>query len=173
MPKRKCAVSSCRNYVSIPERYCDAHKGHNNSQYNKHVRYNDENKKYSQFYNSTQWRNVRKAKLMEQPLCEVCLAQGKYTKADMVHHCKYELRDPNGWEHRLSLDNLQSICYTCHTKQEHKYSWKNRQRLTIQMKIRVTTALLTLNGVVYYTIGHMEHDLKEVVKLAASQLVIE
>lgn len=126
MPQRKCAVASCRNYVTLPERYCDAHKGHNNSQYNKHVRYNDDNKKYSNFYHSTQWRNARKAKLMEQPLCEVCLAQGKYTKADMVHHHKYELRDPKGWENRLSLDNLQSICYNCHNGIHHEYSWKNR-----------------------------------------------
>lgn len=127
MPQRKCAVASCRSYVTLPERYCDAHKGHNNSQYNKHVRYNEDNKKYSNFYHSTQWRNARKAKLMEQPLCEVCLAQGKYTNADMVHH-KIELRSPNGWKHRLDLNNLESICYECHNKEEHSYSWKNRGR---------------------------------------------
>lgn len=127
MPQRKCAVSSCRNYVTLPERYCDAHQGYNNSQYNKHVRYNEDNKKYSTFYHSTQWRNVRKAKLMEQPLCEVCLAQGKYTNANMVHH-KIELRSPTGWKHRLDLNNLESICYECHNKEEHSYSWKNRGR---------------------------------------------
>lgn len=127
MPQRKCAVASCRNYVTLPERYCTEHSGYNNSQYNKHVRYNDDNKKYSTFYHSTQWRNARKAKLMEQPLCEVCLAQGKYTKADMVHH-KIELRSPNGWKHRLDLNNLESICYECHNKEEHSYSWKNRGR---------------------------------------------
>lgn len=127
MPQRKCAVASCRAYVTLPERYCTDHSGYNNSQYNKHVRYNDENKKYSQFYHSTPWRKVRKVKLMEQPLCEVCLAQDKHTKADMVHH-KIELRSPNGWKHRLDLNNLESICYECHNKEDHSYSWKNRGR---------------------------------------------
>ena len=127
MRQRKCAVASCRSYVTLPERYCDAHQGHNNSQYNKHVRYNDENKKYSQFYHSTAWRNVRKAKLLDQPLCEVCMTQGKYTHADMVHH-KIELRSPNGWKYRLDLNNLESICYECHNKEEHKYSNNRRQK---------------------------------------------
>lgn len=125
MRQRKCAVSSCRNKVELPARYCEAHQGHSNTQYNKHVRYNDSNKKYSEFYHSTQWRNVRKVKLMEQPLCEVCLAQGKYTNADMVHH-KIELRSPNGWKYRLEITNLESICYECHNKANHQYSNNRR-----------------------------------------------
>ena len=126
MPQRICAEPTCRERVDIPERYCEQHRGHSDKQYNKHVRTNDFNKKYNDFYHSTQWIKTRKAKLMEQPLCEVCLAQGRMTKADMVHHHKYELREPGGWEHRLSLDNLQSICYTCHNGIHHEYSWKNR-----------------------------------------------
>lgn len=125
MRQRKCAVSSCRNKVELPARYCEVHQGHNNTQYNKHVRYNDTNKKYSEFYHSSPWRNVRKVKLMEQPLCEVCLAQGKYTKADMVHH-KTELRSPNGWKYRLDITKLESICYECHNKEDHKYSNNRR-----------------------------------------------
>lgn len=127
MRQRKCAVSSCRNKVELPERYCEQHRGHSDKQYNKHVRTNDFNKKYSAFYHSTPWRNVRKVKLMEQPLCEVCLAEERRTKADMVHHI-IELRSPNGWKHRLDLNNLESICYSCHNKEEHRYSWKNRGR---------------------------------------------
>ena len=126
MPQRICAEPTCRTRVELPERYCEQHRGHSDKQYNKHVRTNDFNKKYNDFYHSNQWIKTRKAKLMEQPLCEVCLAQGRMTKADMVHHHKYELREPGGWEHRLSLDNLQSICYTCHNGIHHEYSWKNR-----------------------------------------------
>lgn len=126
MPQRICAEPTCRARVDIPQRYCEEHRGHSDKQYNKHVRTNDFNKKYNDFYHSTQWTKTRKAKLMEQPLCEVCLAQGRMTKADMVHHHKYELREPGGWEHRLSLDNLQSICYACHNGIHHEYSWKNK-----------------------------------------------
>ena len=125
MPQRICAEPTCRARVDIPERYCEEHRGHSDKQYNKHVRTNDFNKKYDDFYHSSQWRKTRKAKLMEQPLCEVCLAQGKYTNADLVHHI-IELRSPNGWQHRLDLNNLESICYECHNKEDHSYSWKNR-----------------------------------------------
>lgn len=126
MLQRICASPTCRNRVELPATYCEEHRGYSDKQYNKHVRTNNFNKKYDDFYHSTQWRKTRKVKLMEQPLCEVCLAQGRMTKADMVHHHKYELREPGGWEHRLSLDNLQSICYTCHNGIHHEYSWKNR-----------------------------------------------
>lgn len=126
MPQRICAQAMCRNRVDLPQTYCAEHNGHSDKQYNKHVRTNDFNKKYNDFYHSTQWNNTRKAKLMEQPLCEICLAQGRMTKADMIHHYKYELREPGGWEHRLSPDNLQSICYACHNGIHHEYSWKNK-----------------------------------------------
>lgn len=127
MPMTTCKHTLCRNKVALPERYCPEHKGTGDKLYNKHVRHNDFNKKYDDFYHSTQWRTTRKLKLMVQPLCEVCLAQGRMTHADMVHH-KEELRSPNGWEKRLSMDNLESICYECHNKEEHRYSWKNRGR---------------------------------------------
>lgn len=124
MPQRICAVPMCRNRVDIPARYCKEHAGYSDKQYNKHVRTNDFNKRYNDFYHSNGWRKVRKAKLLEQPLCEVCAREGRMTRADMIHHI-IELRSPNGWQHRLDMNNLESICYSCHNKEEHAYSWKN------------------------------------------------
>jgi|SRR5699024_698993 len=125
MPQRICAQAMCRNRVDLPQTYCAEHNGHSDKQYNKHVRTNSFNKKYDDFYHSTQWTKTRKTKLMQQPLCEVCSREGRMTKADMIHHI-IELRSPNGWEKRLDLDNLEAICYECHNKEEHRYSWKNR-----------------------------------------------
>lgn len=128
MPMRKCAVASCRNKVEIPETYCEEHKDQSSKDYNKHVRYNQDNEKYSRFYASTQWRNVRKHKLMTNPMCEICESEGRMTRADMVHHYKHELREPIvGWEHRLDLDNLQSVCYDCHNRIDHKHSNNSKQ----------------------------------------------
>lgn len=122
MPLRKCAVATCRIKVELPRRYCDEHSGYSDKQYNKHVRYNMDNEKYSKFYQSTAWQRVRRLKLQQQPMCEVCLQQGLYTMADMVHH-KTELRTPIiGWEKRLDMSNLQSICYECHNRIDHEYS---------------------------------------------------
>lgn len=127
MPLRPCAVGSCRNKVQIPETYCELHKDQSNKNYNKHVRYNQDNEKYSKFYSTQAWRTVRRNKLMSDPMCEVCASEGRITKADMVHHI-IELRTPIiGWEHRLDRDNLQSICYECHNKVEHEYSNNSKQ----------------------------------------------
>lgn len=114
-----CGHSLCRKRVELPERYCEEHKGHNHKQYNKQVRSSKFNKKYQDFYNSTPWRKARQDKLNKQPWCEVCLAMDIYTQADMVHH-KVELKDD--WERRLDVDNLESICYPCHNRTEHKHS---------------------------------------------------
>lgn len=60
----------------------------------------------------TQWRKVRKQKLQEQPLCEVCLRAGYVTPATEVHHIVpvSEGGDVYAW------DNLMSVCHSCHMK---------------------------------------------------------
>lgn len=126
MPKRKCKVVACRNYVDLPQVYCDKHKGNDNAMYNKHVRQSPDNQKYDTFYHSQPWRNARRIKLMNQSLCEVCLAHGTYTLASMVHH-KAEIRTEFGWKNRLNQDYLESICLECHNKEEHPNSFKNKR----------------------------------------------
>ena len=37
-------------------------------------------------YQSARWHKLRMAKLLEQPLCEICLAKGIITPAIDVHH---------------------------------------------------------------------------------------
>ena len=105
MVKRKCKVAHCRQYVDMPELYCEQHKGNTQRTYNKQVRHSPDNKKYADFYASTQWRNVRARKLSMNPMCEVCNA----SIATIVHH-RQEVRTSMGWEHRLDIDNLESIC---------------------------------------------------------------
>lgn len=40
----------------------------------------------SKLYNTTRWRNLRNAYLMEHPLCERCEKEGRITPATDVHH---------------------------------------------------------------------------------------
>ena len=122
MPKRRCKVAHCREYVDIPEVYCEEHKGTTQRTYNKQVRHSPDNKKYADFYASTQWRNVRARKLSMNPMCEVC----DTSIATIVHH-RQEVRTTMGWEHRLDIDNLESICQECHNKEEHSASFRHRK----------------------------------------------
>lgn len=72
-----------------------------------------------EIYNTARWRELRLAKLMRDPLCEMCLKEGRVTPTEDVHHIVsfmtvYE-RDA-----RLRLafdyDNLMSLCKPCHQK---------------------------------------------------------
>ncbi|MCH1677402.1 HNH endonuclease [Enterococcus faecalis] len=55
-------------------------------------------------------------------MCEVCNA----SIATIVHH-RQEVRTAMGWEHRLDIDNLESICQECHNKEEHAHSFRHRK----------------------------------------------
>jgi len=59
------------------------------------------------FYNSTAWRNLRNAYIMEHPLCASC-GRG----ADMVDH----IVPINKGGAPLDPSNLQSLCNSCHNK---------------------------------------------------------
>lgn len=59
------------------------------------------------------WQKASKAFLASHPLCEECLAEGRYTKAMVVDHIV-----PFRGDKRLQYDpaNLQALCKECHDK---------------------------------------------------------
>lgn len=65
------------------------------------------------------------------PLCEVCLANGRTTSAQQVHH-KREflsgLTEQQRWDLLLNEDNLMSVCKQCHMDIHHPHRVKERQR---------------------------------------------
>ena len=58
------------------------------------------------------WGKLRARKLIHDPLCAVCLAAGRTTAADQVHHVRpfNGVKDPL----RLAWGNLMSLCRPCH-----------------------------------------------------------
>lgn len=76
-----------------------------------------------QFYKSAEWRKLQAEVLKEQHNeCQVCKEQGRYTRADTVHHIQYVRKHP---ETALSKTytykgeeyiNLIAICKACHNK---------------------------------------------------------
>lgn len=112
-----CKHPTCRERVALPKRYCPRHEGEQARTYNKQVRNNSFNKKYADFYASTSWRKLRRSKLARDPLCEVCMAQGRRTPATIVHHL-IELRVD--YSRGLEYDNLQSICQACHNAEHNR-----------------------------------------------------
>lgn len=73
----------------------------------------------SRMYNTTQWRNLRKAQLMAHPLCAVCMERGIITAARDVHHI-YEIsnadNDLEAKDIAFDANNLISLCMACHSR---------------------------------------------------------
>lgn len=117
-PLKPCKKAGCPSLTR--EDYCEKHQGEKKVEqqhYNKFVR----NQKHVQFYNSKEWKHVRRLALVrDHHLCVKCRENGIYTKADVVDH-RVELAD--SWALRSELSNLDSLCHACHnlkTAQEKK-----------------------------------------------------
>ena len=104
-PQRPCSYPGCPNRCD--GQYCEEHASLMNRRYNKFVRSADSNKKYGRA-----WRQIRKRYAAAHPLCELCLINGRYTPADLVHH-KKPLSDGGTNDET----NLMSLCYSCHEKE--------------------------------------------------------
>ncbi len=62
------------------------------------------------FYESEDWKNVRDSYKKENPLCELCLNEGRETKTRDIHHITPLRR---GGE-PFSQENLIALCKSCH-----------------------------------------------------------
>lgn len=71
------------------------------------------------YYNTPQWKKLRKAYLMEHPLCEMCLEKGIVKPTEEIHHIKPVLSGNSDLERKeLAFDanNLMALCKDCHHK---------------------------------------------------------
>lgn len=87
--------------------------------------YDEERRK---IYKSTRWRKLRELKIAQQPLCEMCLKEGKTTIAEDVHHIEsFMLTDDHMRRMALAYDyeNLMSICKMHHQMIHNKSNGNN------------------------------------------------
>lgn len=116
MPKgmwKQCKYPGCSGLTH--KRYCDKHsyleekdKKERMDYYNRLVR----DKGMQAFYDSPAWRKLRRQKLNQSPLCELCLKNGSFTAAVICDHI-IEIKDGGA---ALDIANLQSTCRCCHNK---------------------------------------------------------
>jgi 5-methylcytosine-specific restriction protein A len=82
----------------------------------------------SDIYNTPQWKKLRNAKYIENPLCEICMSKGIVKPAEHIHHIISFMTTDNmlrRMELAFDYSNLQSLCTDCHTEiHNHK---KNRR----------------------------------------------
>ena len=76
-------------------------------------------KNYQHLLNSKRWQKLRRWKLEQNPLCELCLHEGKVVSAVDVHHITpVETARSLDEMERLCFEptNLQALCISCHVK---------------------------------------------------------
>lgn len=75
-------------------------------------------KKRQSVYNTTTWHNIRLAKIMECPECEICAIEGRVTLAEDVHHALSFLEVDDDVMLNVAYDstNLISVCKKCHSR---------------------------------------------------------
>ena len=84
--------------------------------------YNDYNKKRQKrqsIYNTTTWREMRTAKLQQNPTCEICALEGRVTLAEDCHHLSsfVDFTDDNEvLSYAYDFNNLCSVCKKCHSR---------------------------------------------------------
>jgi len=107
-PKRPCSYPGCPNLCD--GQYCEEHRKRMEQNYNKYVRSPDVHRKYGRA-----WKRIRDSYAATHPLCERCLAEGRMTPVEEVHHI---IPVSKGGTH--ARDNLMSLCQSCHNKIHHE-----------------------------------------------------
>lgn len=77
-------------------------------------------KERQKIYQDKRWKTLRSIKIQDQPLCEMCLKEGKIVPAHDVHHiksfCARNITEEEKIRRAFDYDNLMSLCVDCHLK---------------------------------------------------------
>lgn len=120
-PKRPCRYLGCPNLSD--QAYCELHRKKVKADAAREYNQISRDKEAQRFYESPAWKRLRHIKLSRQPLCEQCIKENRLTKADMVDHI-VEIRDGGS---PLDIDNLQSLCRSCHAVKSNRERSRRKQ----------------------------------------------
>jgi 5-methylcytosine-specific restriction endonuclease McrA len=101
MKKKICNHPGCNELIEPTERYCPQHKKEQPKPFSSAIRFNEK------LYKTTQWKQLRKKILKEQPACFKCGS----TNNLQIHH----IIPPLGNEELFfNENNLVVVCLACH-----------------------------------------------------------
>ena len=122
MPQKKlhvCNKMGCNNLTR--NRFCEKHQyieAEEKKAINRKYNRNRTDDKEQAFYKSTGWKIVRKKALArDNYLCQDCLKMGYTVPAQTVHHI---IPIKEQWTLRLIVENMVSLCESCHQQRHRK-----------------------------------------------------
>lgn len=84
----------------------------------------DKNKSWggdTSIYRMSKWRKLRAWWVQQSPLCVICESEGRVKSCDVVDHIKPIKQGGEMYD----LDNLQSLCHSCHNRKTQEENKKN------------------------------------------------
>lgn len=114
---RPCRYLRCPGIVTDRDkRYCEQHADEERQE-----AFERKSRERNKLYDSKWWKRIRKSKLKRNPVCEVCQRR----EATEVHHLKPAREFP---ELAFEMENLQSICRSCHARESQREGTEARRR---------------------------------------------
>lgn len=95
--------------------------------------------RYYRMIRSPRWLDLRRRKLNDSPLCELCLRSGLYVSASEVHHvtpCETAATDSEMERLMFSYPNLMSLCHDCHVSEHIRLKSHSRQEIQSRQHAR-------------------------------------
>lgn len=80
---------------------------------------------WRKLYATKQWRELRKYRLMREPVCRYCSEVGKHTPAEIVDHIEPHKGDTYKF---FDYTNTQSLCKRCHDSVKQAYEKSGTMR---------------------------------------------
>lgn len=98
------------------------HKKERWKEYDTRVRKAEENIKYDSFYHDSSWIKVRELVLQrDNYMCVECYRDSRINIDGIIVHHKIPIKSGiDGWNKRLSVDNLVCLCGSCHAEAHSK-----------------------------------------------------
>lgn len=123
--RKVCSFGGCNRIVDVAPNQtktprCDKHP----LSYSPKKVYEHHHHQGKHIYSSARWRNLRNQFIKHNPLCAHCKVDDIITPGDMVDHI-VEIEDGGEiWD----VDNLQTLCNSCHNKKTGNEVKKRRRR---------------------------------------------
>lgn len=138
---KQCSHRSCRKLLKDGVKFCDYHQAKFEAEEKK--RYKEyqsrrlkdtEQKKFQEFYNTEDWKRVRKAAISDYYGIDIYeyYSTGRILSGERVHHI-IELNED--WKCRLDVSNLIYLTEKNHAKIHATYNANNKNKFLMQKKL--------------------------------------